>query len=242
MSFNADLLYRKYQGQSLDYDGLEQDRGQCVQWVEYVLTDTQYGYGLQPFFGNAVDWWYKYGGSLLAFDKITNGTIKTGDIVVFNSQVGSVYGHIDMALQDGTTSSFLGADSNWGGNLTVHEVQHSNPAWVIGSLRLKGEVMETFNEGDRENINIGLFSYDKGFFKTAVGTDWKTAIYAILQSSDFKNENTVNAGDVSNINSVLGGDASVAQGQIWKQAVYDYILKNAGGNYKPYTGQLYTKS
>jgi hypothetical protein len=103
----------------------------------------------------------------------------------------------------------------------------------INSVRVvqpQGATMETFNEGDRANINVGLFGYDAGLFKTAVGTDWKTAIYAILQSSDFKNLNTVNQGDVNNINSVLGGDASSALGQVWKTAVYDYILKYATTN------------
>ena len=139
MAIDVDQLYAKYAGQTLDYDGLAQDAGQCVQWVEYVLTDTQYGYGLKPFWGNAIDWWNNYGGSLAAFDKITDGSIKKGDIVIFNQLVGSPYGHIDLAMQDGTTASFLGADSNWNGNKTVHEVQHNGSQYVIGSLRLKGE-------------------------------------------------------------------------------------------------------
>lgn len=98
-----------------------------------------------------------------------------------------------------------------------------------------------FNEGDRQNLNNALYGYDKGFFKTTVGRNWKDSIYAILQSDDFKNENTVNAGDVKNINATLGGDASVVQNKIWKQAVYNYILKNSGGDYVPVTKPLYEK-
>ena len=153
MSFNADQLYAKYQGQTLDYDGVQADAGQCVQWVEYALTDTEFGYGLQPFWGNAVDWWNNYGGSLLAFDKITDGSIKKGDIVIFNGNVGSVYGHIDLAMTDGSYSGFTGADSNWSGNKTVHLVEHNNPSFIIGSLRFKGEEMTAATLNDVRIVN-----------------------------------------------------------------------------------------
>lgn len=157
---NVLALYNKYAGQSLSYDNVVKNRGQCVQWAEYVLTDSQYGYGLSPFWGNAIDWWNNYGGSLEAFDKITDGSIKAGDIVIFNSLVGSVYGHIDMALQDGTIDSFLGADSNWAGNLTVHQVQHVGRQYVVGSLRLKS------NQGitemiDQNHLNALTMAYFK---------------------------------------------------------------------------------
>lgn len=141
MNFNADLLYQKYQGQTLSYDGIPDNAGQCAQWAEYVLTDTQYGYGLSPFWGNAIDWWNNYGGSLAAFDKLQDGTIKKGDIVIFNSLVGSVYGHIDMAMSDGSYAQFTGADSNWAGNKTVHLVNHVGSQYIQGVLRLKGGTM-----------------------------------------------------------------------------------------------------
>lgn len=148
MSFDADLLYQKYAGQSLSYDGIPANRGECVQWVEYVLTDSQYGYGLAPFWGNAVDWWYNYGGSLLAFDKITDGSIKKGDIVVFNQNVGSIYGHIDMAMGDGSVDQFTGSDQNWSGNKTVHLVNHVGSQYVLGVLRLKGSDMSDIADLD----------------------------------------------------------------------------------------------
>lgn len=139
MSFNASLLYQKYQGQTLSYDGIPANAGQCVQWAEYVLTDGQYGYGLQPFYGNAIDWWNNFGGVLSKnFVKVSDGTIKQGDFVIFNQNVGSVYGHIDMAMSDGTYNQFTGADSNWAGNLTVHLVNHVGAQYIIGTLRPKG--------------------------------------------------------------------------------------------------------
>lgn len=149
MPINPQLLYQKYAGQKLSYDGIPANAGQCVQWAEYVLTDSQYGYGLQPFYGNAVDWWGKFGGVLAKnFDQISDGYVKAGDFVIFNSLVGSVYGHIDMALQDGTYAQFLGADSNWAGNLTVHQVNHVGAQYIIGTLRLRETIMQpyTYNE------------------------------------------------------------------------------------------------
>lgn len=153
MSFNADLLYQKYAGQSLGYDGIPADVGECVQWVEYVLTDPQYGYNLSPFWGNAIDWWDNFSGVLSAsFNKITDGSIKKGDIVIFNEKVGSNFGHIDMAMGDGTIDQFTGADQNWAGNRTVHLVNHVGRQYVLGSLRLKGNTMSDLVNGDIDNL------------------------------------------------------------------------------------------
>lgn len=141
---NIPGLIQKYAGQSLSFDGIEANRGQCVQWVEYVLTDKQFGYGLQPFWGNAIDWWNNFPGSNLAkdFDRVTYGGgsyPKAGDIVIWGSGVGSIYGHIDLCTQDGNPGGFVGYDSNWSGK-TVHQVNHNYTA-VIGGLRLKGSNM-----------------------------------------------------------------------------------------------------
>lgn len=149
MAFNADLLYQKYAGQTLSYDGIPANAGQCVQWVEYVLTDGQYGYGLQPFFGNAIDWFNGFAGVLAKnFDRLQDGTIKKGDIVIFNQNVGSVYGHIDMAMSDGNYNQFTGADSNWAGNKTVHLVNHVGSQYILGVLRLKGSDMSDIADLD----------------------------------------------------------------------------------------------
>jgi len=132
-----DECYAANQGKALLIPGGGAgNEGQCVQWADTVLHDV---YGFDYHWGNAIDWWNNPGELLNHFDQITDGSIKKGDFVIFNTQVGSVYGHIDVAMQDGTTGNFLGADSNWGGNKTVHMVQHSNAGYVLGSLRLKGE-------------------------------------------------------------------------------------------------------
>lgn len=128
-----DECYAKYEGTVVLVDGNPADAGQCVQWADTVLVSV---YGDATHYGNAIDWWNDPGDLLTdGFEKITDGSVKKGDFVIFNQKVGSIYGHIDVAMQDGTTSNFLGSDSNWGGNMTVHEVQHSNADFVIGSLR-----------------------------------------------------------------------------------------------------------
>lgn len=156
-----DEEFTKYQGQGVLVPGEPEDeRGQCVQWVDFVLHDV---YGLPYHYGNAIDWWNNPGELLTNFDKVTDGSVKKGDFVVFNTQVGSVYGHIDVAMQDGTTANFQGADSNWGGNLTVHLVQHSNQSYVLGSLRKKGTPVDDL--GKLADLRLAAINQ----IRTAVG-------------------------------------------------------------------------
>lgn len=136
---SVDDWFQSRKGQSLLVPGAaEADRGQCVQAADYALNEV---YGLPYVWANAVDWWGLPGSLAGNFDKITDGSVKKGDFVIFNSKVGSVYGHIDIAMQDGSTANFQGADSNWGGDKTLHLVQHTNQSFVIGALRPKGTDM-----------------------------------------------------------------------------------------------------
>lgn len=151
MSITVDAWYDKRKGQSLLVPGQpEYNRGQCAQAANYALNEI---YGLPYHYGNAVDWWKNPGDLLNNFDKIVDGSIKKGDFIVFNERVGSEYGHIDIALQDGNISNFTGADSNWGGNKTLHTVTHLNKDWVFGALRPKENNMDHkfVNEGDVKN-------------------------------------------------------------------------------------------
>lgn len=157
MSLDVAKLYQKYAGQSLLVPGEpEYNRGQCVMWADFALNDSEFGYGLPYHYGNAIDWWYNPGELLENFDKITDGSIKVGDFVIFNTQVGSLYGHIDLAMQNATVVSFMGADSNWRGNKTVHPVQHGNPSWILGSLRYKNQEDEMPNDGDVDNAYLQI--------------------------------------------------------------------------------------
>lgn len=129
--------YTENEDESLDVDGVPADTGQCVQWADTVLNQVfRFPYFFAP---GALDWWNNPSGSLVNFDKITDGSIVAGDFVIYSAGVGSVFGHIDVAAQDGSTISYVGYDSNWGGNLTVHTVTHDDKynQYILGSLRLK---------------------------------------------------------------------------------------------------------
>lgn len=190
MSVSIDQEFVSYQGKSVLVPGEpESERGQCVQWADYVLKDV---YGLPYHYGNAIDWWLSPGELLNSFDKITDGSVKKGDFVVFNQTVGSVYGHIDAAMNDGTINGFQGADSNWGGNLTVHLVQHNNASQVLGSLRLKGGDVSAATITDVNRLLLGFMtpeqvaaqggdSYAQGF----VGTELSALIEAFADSPQF---------------------------------------------------------
>lgn len=156
-----DAEFAQYQGQSVLVPGAaEAERGQCVQWADYVLYDV---YGLPYVWANAIDFWQKFGSiSQLNthFDQITDGSIKKGDFVIFNEKVGSIYGHIDVAMQDGTTDNFTGADSNWTGNKTVHLVNHVGRQYVLGSLRLKGGADMSVVKPWREGIVVAYQNFE----------------------------------------------------------------------------------
>ena len=146
---SLDQCYQNNAGRILDVDGIPADAGQCVQWADVALNQV---YGLPYHIGNAIDWWNNPGELLDNFDKISNGTVLKGDFVVFNEQVGSIFGHIDIAMQNGTFNNFLGADSNWGGNLTVHTVTHTNPNYILGCLRYKGGNMTPILSNDDAQV------------------------------------------------------------------------------------------
>lgn len=138
--------YQQNQGQALlTPGGGDGNNGQCVQWADTVLYEV---YGLQYHYANAIDWWNNPGELLANFNQINDGSIAAGDFVIYGTGVGSKYGHIDVAAQDGNYSSYVGYDSNWGGSRyynsagfpILHEVVHNDTynKYILGVLRLKG--------------------------------------------------------------------------------------------------------
>lgn len=125
------------------------NNGQCAQWADTVLHDVfGYDYIYTP---AALDWYLNAEelGLTRYFDRVNDRTIKKGDFIIFGSGVGSMYGHIDAAAQDGTYSSFVAYDSNWGGKAyynsegypILHTVNHNDRynQYIIGVLRLKDQ-------------------------------------------------------------------------------------------------------
>lgn len=158
-----DQCYQKYQGTSiLVPGGGAGNNGQCAQWADTVLHEV---YGLDYIYTPAAkDWWNKADalGLTQHFDKITDGSVKKGDFVVYNPiNAIDVQGHIDTAAQDGNRNSYVGYDSNWGGLAfykngypILHTVTHADSynKFILGSLRLKGGSMTDKNQ-------IGAFTW-----------------------------------------------------------------------------------
>lgn len=137
-----DEVFNKYKGQALLVPGADpSDSGQCVQAADYFLHEA---YGLPYVWLNAIDWWRSPDINLKAnFDFIPYSPsmpIKQGDFIIYGSGVGSPYGHISTAYQNGVGSNYVGADSNWGHNLTLHTVNHNDAynQYILGVLRYKG--------------------------------------------------------------------------------------------------------
>lgn len=137
---NLQTLFNQLQGTKVLVPGQAAEyAGQCFQWVDVYSHDvvgTPYFYA--PI---ALDFWTEYGSSFLNqyYDQITDGTIETGDIVVYGAGINSAgAGHADVALQNGTTADYVGSDCNWN-TLNLEEVNHNNAdnKFILGSLRPK---------------------------------------------------------------------------------------------------------
>ena len=121
--------------------------------------------------------------------------------VVVNKDMGLIegvrYGHIWLDLAGE-------ANFEQNGNRALITTKNTRPIsqgqqfvnldkWITGDKK-----MEVFSEAARTDINVILFGYDKGWFKGFVGGEYKTAIYAIKDSPEYRAEPFVNKGDLQN--------------------------------------------
>lgn len=146
---NLRACYLKHQGTSvLIPGGGAGNEGQCAQWADTVLKEV---HG-QPYVYTpaALDWWTKFDTFPQLkrnFVKVHAGQpIKTGDFIIYDGRVGSVYGHVDVAASNGTIKNFAAYDSNWGGKRDpktgfpiLHNVQHNDSFnnYIVGYIRKK---------------------------------------------------------------------------------------------------------
>jgi hypothetical protein len=215
---SLDEEFNQYQGQSVLVPGQpEYLRGECFMWFDFVLHDV---YQLPYFYAEgAIDIWNSPGWLLNHFDKITDGSIKKGDIVIFNQSVGSIYGHVDVAMQDGTVDSFQGSDQNWSGNKTVHLVNHTGRQYVLGSLRLKGSDMSDIADLDF------VRTVCVGFTDLQPETNQNFMNNVGLSKSDVV-KNFLNYSQSQNLRLDAEAYRSGGKAAVNKQAVIDYINKN----------------
>lgn len=129
----------KYLGKQVEFHSFGSGAyNQCVdlanQYIKEVL-------GKTPIIGtNAKDFGTAFNKN--EFEWIVNtptAIIEAGDIPVWNGNVGGGAGHIAIALEKGTLSSFKSLDQNWSikERVTLENHNYSN---VIGWLRVKGGV------------------------------------------------------------------------------------------------------
>ena|SRR3990167_752103 len=126
----------KYLGKQVEYHSFGSGAMfQCVDSVNQYIVEVL---GLTPIIGtNAKDFPTKYNRN--EFDWIVNtpdAIIDTGDIPVWNGNVGGGAGHIAICLQKGTLDSFTSLDQNWSQKERVTGETH-NYINVIGWLRAK---------------------------------------------------------------------------------------------------------
>lgn len=186
--------YNKYKGQSLLVPGaVEADRGQCVQAADYWLNE---GFGLPYVWANAIDWWNLPGSLAGNFDKLTTGTLKAGDFVIYSEALVKD-GHIDVVAQDGELKNYIGYDSNWGGNKTLHTVTHNDKYnnYIIGWIRRK-QVAKGLDEGEIAGIYQLAFDnddYPKDIINAFMGHPTGELVTYLLQDPSYQaHKRTVN--------------------------------------------------
>lgn len=190
-----DQCYQKYQGQSVLVSADPSDRGQCVQWADIVLHEV---YNQPVHYGNAIDWYNNPSELLQNFDRISaaSGYPKKGDFVIWNQGVGSIYGHIDVCAEDGTPSGFKGYDSNWGGNKTVHAVQHNYNS-VLGYLRPKGKEQDMATATAEDVNRIAIAMVDRPATQEDIATFTGKPVIEVIDAYDRTGERKVIRGKVT---------------------------------------------
>lgn len=222
-----DQCYAKYQGQSVLVPGAQEIyRGQCAQWADLVLNEV---YGMPYRWGDdadAINWWLDPGTLLAQFIQVPPGVAKKGDFVVWGTGVGSVDGHIDVCMQDGSPSGFKGADTNWAGNKTVHMVQHDYK-YVLGYLRPKeGEEMVD-DAGARLILSSSMFLAQDGDkpdrqptideVKNLIGRTYNDALSQVMTYQPWKDNYAKVKYYNQDVANASGGEYDLIEGQVFKK-------------------------
>lgn len=148
----------KYDGQrNISFDGLEENKGQCVQLVAFYVQDVV---NCPAFFADAAQWYLQFGGELPKhFDRIeysSGGVPQRGDVIIWGPNLPNSdgAGHIGVVL-DASPTTFVSFDTNWAGKY-AHRVQHDY-SYVIGWLHPKEEEMSS---PTAEQVSSQFSSFD----------------------------------------------------------------------------------
>lgn len=185
-----------YQGQAVSYDGVAANRGQCVQLVEFYLTQVVEPTPV-PFYGNAIDWFNKFGGILPDYftkaPYIVGTYPQVGDLVVWSSALPNSggFGHVDICTKNGDAVGFTSFASNWNGEY-AHEVTH-NYSYIIGYLRLKENNMPTLvDQNIAADLAAGILfregaaQTDPAYLASVVGQPVEDVIRSLVNSAEHK--------------------------------------------------------
>lgn len=144
-----DEFIKKYDGKYVEAGGSENAKYQCVdlvnQYIEEVLKLPKI------LWTNACDFPKKADkNQWLWISNTPEGVPNKGDIVVWNKNAGSGYGHVAIFLE-GNVKSFRSFDQNWPVGTPAH-IQGHYYTNVDGWLRPKGGVMTYYQGIDLTNI------------------------------------------------------------------------------------------
>lgn len=177
---DLDELFSQWQGQtipaSLVGDSDASDNGQCFIWFDLVLNKV---YG-QPFFhaSGAIDIWETPGVLKNSFTLIPyspNMSVPKGAIVVYGTGVGSQFGHVSVAAENGIGSDYVGYDSNWGDSKKLEQITHNDKfnATILGILVFEEEdVKPTSDEVAAFYQAVAGRQPTESELETAVGLQW----------------------------------------------------------------------
>lgn len=208
--------------------------GQCVSLVKWFIAEMTGIPNPQAARGDA-----RYFGKRLVAeglaDEVPYANRRRGDIICYEY---GTYGHIAVQLSGGRVFE---ENVNWpgvsskvvdGARVYASRIGSEGESWRrdehvyrIKSYNEKGDI-PMFNEGDRKNM-IAYFGADNNAWLGAVGKDWKSAMYEIMEDNRNHLRLTFNEGDRSNLNFALYGKDkkhfSSQVGKSWKNAVYDAL-------------------
>lgn len=180
-----DEFVKEYNGKSIDFDGAY--GVQCTDLIKQYAKDVLgVSVSKSASWGNAYKYWTNTPSALSkVVTKITNTASfipQKGDIMVFNTGVGSGAGHVSICTGEGTTSYFYSYDQNWN-TKPMHKVKHDYKN-VYGVLRPKDQTViqgVSYTIGETYTLQTNLK------VRTGPGTNYAQKTVSQLTSDGQKN-------------------------------------------------------